>query len=98
MLTSQDKIMDDSQCLLFDFPNENHLIAVGVRDWLFTPLTDDNLINVIEKKEAVVIKCPVCNVEPASKMIKKAENFKWKKCVATILAAGGKYIYYSLPF
>lgn len=86
--------MNDSECLLINFHNEKDSIAVGFRYWMDEPVTNNELEEIIEMKQTVLMKWPNCNIEPASKMLKKVSLCKWKKCVGTILAAGSKYIYF----
>ena len=85
--------MDDSQCLLLDFINEDNKVAVGFRNWIVPAITDDDdLQHTIEEGQIITIKWPDCNVEPAVKMVKREKSCKWQYSVAKILAAGSKYM------
>lgn len=90
----------DSECVLFSFLNENDNEAkIGFRSFLDKILTDGEMSEHIDEEKVILVKWPVCEIGPASKMnsrLKTCTNFEFK--IAKIIAFGGKYFIYFSSF
>lgn len=88
--------MNNNNCLLVEFVNENNSIAVGFREWLTIKCDDEMLQELVNKGKSVQISWPSCEIKSATKMkkiIKTLTEKDWTTTVIKVLAFGGMYIY-----
>lgn len=62
--------MNNDDCLLVEFVNENNSIAVGFREWLTIKYNDEMLQELVNKGNSVQISWPSCEIKSAMKMKK----------------------------
>lgn len=91
-------MIDDTQCLIYEFTNESHKIAVGFREWLCKKVTDSELREIINEEKQVTLQWPDVDVGPAATIKKKIDSCSWMQTTAKILAHGGKYVKTFLNF
>lgn len=85
--------MNNDECLLVEFVNENNSIAVGFREWLTVRCDDDEILqDLVDKGNPVEISWPSCEIKSAMKMkkiIKTLTEKDWTASVIKVLAFGG---------
>lgn len=90
--------MNNDNCILVEFVNEENSVAVGYTDWL--EIKDDVwLQNIIDKKSIVIIKWPLCKIKsamPMKKIIKGLRKKDWISTAVKIHAFGGKQFNYKI--
>lgn len=87
--------IENDNCVLVQFPNDNFSLAVGFTPWISTkkPLVKDDLQLLIKNAEKVKIWWPRIDIKPVRNMLKKLKSLNdsgWEQCVATILGFGGE--------
>jgi len=84
--------MNNDNCILVEFVNEENSVAVGYTDWL--EIKDDVCLqNIIDKKSIIKIKWPLCEIKsalPMKKIIKGLRKKDWILTAVKIHAFGGK--------
>ncbi|XP_071632834.1 uncharacterized protein [Temnothorax longispinosus] len=90
--------VDNANCVLVEFVNENNKLAVGYRIWFDDKdfiENDDNLDKVIRNEITTQILWPNCDVKSASAMKKIVKNLKdddWTKHAVKVHSYGELYI------
>lgn len=88
--------MDDRECVLLDFINEENKIAVGFREWFYDDefKADDECQKLVDSGREIVIRWPKNrDVTPVATMKKTVRNCDWQKTVAQVLAFGSTYMH-----
>lgn len=82
--------MNDKECVLCEFANEDNAIAVGYREWLLHSTDEEKLDQIIGREEEVKLQWPNVDIGPANIMKTRVKKCIWQTVVAKILAYGGK--------
>jgi len=88
IISDNQTAVDDTKCVLLEFEDET--VAVGYFNWLTSHNNENNIRDVIEKRQDVVTRWPNCAIGPACKMRRALQKCnEWSRHVVKIVAYGG---------
>ena len=77
--------MNNDDCLLVEFVNENHSLAVGYKQWLKIKYDDKILQKLVNNRNSVEILWPSCEIKSAIKMRKIVKTLTEKDYTTTVV-------------
>lgn len=83
--------MNNSASVLFKFLNESDDLAIGFKEFIENPLSDEELSKIVKEERVISVKWPTCKIGPDAKMndrLKKSPEFQFR--LARVIAFGGK--------
>jgi len=87
-MSDDQTVADDTKCVLLEFEDET--VAVGYFNWLISHNNENNIRDVIEKRQDVITRWPNCAIGPACKMRRALQKCnEWSRHVVKVVAYGG---------
>lgn len=95
--------MMEDFCVLVEFPNDNHKVAVGHASWIqmvgdylsngTTRINAEQIIDrIITTGEEIKIDWPKCDILPPPRMIPSGKEIEWLEEVCEVKGHGGECI------
>ncbi|OXU19185.1 hypothetical protein TSAR_002222 [Trichomalopsis sarcophagae] len=89
--------VNNKECLLLEFSNEDGALAIAYKCWLTRKLTNADLEQIISEEEMVEITWPKCDITPVTRKFKNTiqglSEADWAPYVVKILGFGGNKFY-----